>query len=123
MVYTTSGEIIRLEYDKVVDLERISFRDEKLKTENYLEIPRSVVSFEEGNNIKVEISEEDISVTKKVKPQIVMNTTLFLLRQSTANEEDYLFQFSAGGLLFRIITKDNQLFRLRGNRKFKIAVY
>ena len=123
MTYITSGEIIRLDYDKVVDIERISFRDEKMKTENYLEIPRSLVSFEEGKPIKIELLEEGKNIDKKKKPKIVMNTTLFLTRQSTANEDDFIFQFSAGGLIFRIISRNNQLFRLRGQRKYKLAVY
>jgi len=52
-----------------------------------------------------------------------MNTTLFLIRPSKANEKDYIFQFSAGGLIFRITTRDSQIFRLRGNRKFKLLLY
>lgn len=123
MAYTTSGEIIRLEYDRFVDIERISFRDEKLKTENYLEIPRSVISFEEGDSIKLEITDDEKKVDMKKKPKMVLNTTLFLIRPSKANEEDYIFQFSAGGLILRITTRDNQIFRLRGNRKFKLVLY
>lgn len=123
MTYIATGDIIRLEYDKVVDLERISFRDEKLKTENYLEIPRSLVSFEEGDSIKVELLEEGKNLDPKKNAKIIMNTTLFHTRQSTENEENHIFQFSAGGLIFRVISKDNHLFRLRGQRKFKLAVY
>jgi hypothetical protein len=123
MTYTTAGEIIRLDYDKVVDIERISFHDEKLKTENYLELPRSIVTFEEGKAIKVELLDEGKKLDMKKKPRIVMSTTLFLTRQSTANEDDHIFQFSAGGLIFRITSKNNQLFRLRGQRKYKLAIY
>lgn len=124
MLYKAKGIILKLDYDNIVDIERISFRDDQTKSDNYIEIPRSIVSFQEGKPINIEVHEPDAKYEiGKNPPKIVMNSTLYLIRQSKSDSNEQIIQFSSGGLVMKIITAEKHPFRLRGHRKYKIIVY
>ena len=124
MKYITTGEIQKLDYDKVVDIERIAFSDKKLKTDNYIEIPRSVASFQQEKSITVELKDEEIGTKDTEKAKMILNTRLYMIRQSKAAEDEEIIQFSSGGLIFRITTKNKpQEFRTRGKQRYKLIIY
>ena len=124
MLYKTKGIILKLEYDNIVDVERISFRDDQTKSDNYIEIPRSIVSFQEGKPINIEVHEPDVKEEiNKNPPKMIMNSILYLIRQSKSDSKEQIIQFSAGGLIMRITTSEKHPFRLRGHRRYKIIIY
>ena len=116
-----TGNIRKIDYDKIIDIEKIEFRDTNHNINGYIEIPRSIASFEGSSSISVLITDETQDYSSDTK--IVFNSTLYLVRRDTEINENRVIQFSAGGLLLRLITENTKSpFRLRGNRKFKIIV-
>ena len=116
-----TGNIRKFDYDKIVDIERIEFRDSKYNFNGYIEIPRSIASFEGSSSISVLVTDETSDYDPDSK--IVFNTTLYVVRRDTKDSENRIIQFSSGGLLLRLMTENTRSpFRLRGNRNFKIIV-
>ena len=121
---TYTGDIAKSEYDKVVDIDRIEFTDKTAKTECYVEIPRlnGQISFQDKKSMTVLITDDE-KETKKIKdPTLVFNSVLYMVRKSPDAKPKDIVQFSAGGVILRLISEKQTAFRLRGNRNFKIVV-
>ncbi|MHA2362887.1 MAG: hypothetical protein ACXAC7_02950 [Candidatus Hodarchaeales archaeon] len=119
-----TGDIRKFEYDEVVDLERIEFRDTNYNYNINVEIPRSVTSFQDKSQISVKITDKLQNTDYKPDVKIVFNSILYMVRQDAKSETDaYIIQFSAGGFVLQIITETGKSrFRLRGNRKYRLIV-
>lgn len=121
---TYTGDISKAEYDKVVDIDRIEFTDKTAKTDCYIELPRlnGLISFQNKKNISVLITDEEKDVAKTKEPILVFNTVLYMVRKSTDPKPKDIVQFSAGGMILRIMVDKQTTFRMRGNRNFKIII-
>lgn len=119
-----SGNIRKLDYDHIQDMERIEFRDEDKDYELYIEVPRldRKVSFQKQDEIHVLLTDDLEYEFDPASTKVVFNTTLYMVRREEGEGRN-IIQFSAGGLIFRIITSQDSPFRLRGNRAFKIVAW
>lgn len=121
---TYTGEIAKSEYDKVVDIDRIEFTDKTAKTECYIEIPRlnNQILFQDKKSVSVLITDDDKDVKKVKNPILILNGVLYMVRKSSDAKPKDIIQFSAGGIILRLITDKQTSFRMRGNRNFKVVV-
>lgn len=121
---TYSGDITKLVYDKVVDLEKIEFTDKTAKTECFVEVPRldNQVSFQDKKNISVTITDEEAGVKKVKNPSLIYNSVLYTVKKTTDEKPKDVVQFSAGGLILILKSDKQTVFRLKGNRNYKILI-
>jgi len=119
---TYTGDISTNTYDQVVDIERIEFTDKKAKTDCYIEVPRldGKVSFQDKKAITIVITDDEAPDKKGY--DMVLNTVLYLVRKSGDSKPKDIVQFSAGGMVLRLIADKITTFRMRGNRNFKLLL-
>ena len=124
MNLTVTGEISNRQYDRVIDIDRIEFTDKTKKLDCYVEIPRldSLISIENSKSLSVTISDEENALAKIKDPTMVLNTTLYMVRKSGDKSSENIYQFSAGGIILRFMTKEQLPFKLRGNKVFKLIL-
>ncbi len=121
---TYTGDISKTEYDKVVDIDRVEFTDKTAKTDCYIEIPRlnSQISIQDKKNMTVLITDDEKEVAKIKDPLLIFNSVLYMVRKSTDPKPKDIVQFSAGGIILRIMSDKQTTFRMRGNRNFKLVI-
>ena len=122
---TYTGDITKKEYDRVVDIDRVEFTDKTAKTECYVEIPRLAgqVSFQDKKNMTVLITDDEKDVSKIKDPVLVFNSVLYMVRKDNSESKPKdVVQFSAGGIILRLMTDKQTNFRMRGNRNFRVEI-
>lgn len=122
---TYTGDITKKEYDRVVDVDRVEFTDKTAKTDCYIEIPRLgvLVTVQDKKNLTVLITDDEKEANKIKEPLLVFNSVLYMVRKDTSNSKPKdVVQFSAGGIILRLMSDKQTNFRMRGNRVFKVVI-
>ena len=121
---TYTGDVTKTEYDHVVDIDRMQFIDKTTKTDCYIEVPRleGKVVIQDKKSLTVLVTDDEKEVQKVKDPVLVFNSVLYMVRKTTDTKPKDVVQFSAGGLILRLVSDKQKDFRMRGNRNFKIVV-